>query len=57
MAYAVLYISAGEGTFPARVVNRSLWQSLLAGMGRLVEGALGLVEKLLKLGEGPATLV
>jgi hypothetical protein len=56
MVFAVRYISAGEGTFLARVGNRSLWQCLLAVMGRLVEGAKGLAKGHLELGVGLAAL-
>jgi hypothetical protein len=56
MVFAVLCISAGEGTFLARVVNNSLWQSLSAVMRRLVEGEKGLAKRLLILVVGPAAL-
>jgi hypothetical protein len=56
MVFAVLCISVVEGTFLARVVNNSLWQALLAVMGQLVEGALGLAKGLLILVVGPAAL-
>ena len=56
MVFAVRCTCAVVGTFLARVVNRSLWQCLLAVMGRLVEGASGLALGLLELGEGVATL-
>ena len=56
MVFVVRWISAGEGTFLARVVNRSLWRSLLEVKGRIAEEALGPAERLLSLGEGLAML-
>lgn len=56
MVYAVQCISAGEGTFLVRVVNSSLWQALLAGMGRLAELTLGPAMEPVIFGEGMATL-
>jgi hypothetical protein len=56
MVFAVRCTCAVVGTFLARVVNRSLWQCLLAVMRRLVEWGQGLAKGLLELGEGVATL-